>query len=528
MTEDRRSEPSSHESWHLSLSQNLWIGLAALAAVVPILSAPIPLTDLPGHMARYVVQIDGGRTPQLAEWYSFDWHLVPNLGVDLLIAVLGPLFGVETVTRFAVALSAGLAALGIMLTARAIHGRVTIGAVAALPLIFGFTFHYGFLNYNLALGLALCLVAVWIACEDRRSALRWGLFAALSSVLWTCHLVGWGIFCIVVGSRELLRQTAARGLLRGAVATAAIVSCLLVPLVLGHVFGPDGGERGASSGWFLFPRKLMGLLLALRDRWQAYDLAMVAVLLAVIGLLWLSRRTVIDRGMALATGILLATIVLLPHKALGSEFADIRLIPAMLIIALLAARTGPSFPGEAARVLFLAVLALTTVRLATNGYSLWDRSRTAQAELSVLDAVPRGAQLVTFHILPCGEKAWPLDWRGHLGAYALVRRGAFANDQWQIPGAQLLRIHNPAAQPFMTDASQMQTARPCGPRFQGMEWVAQAVPPAVGHMWLLWSGPPFALPGWKAVERQGASVIYERLPHARGTGPEPPPHLLPR
>ncbi|MEY3658053.1 MAG: hypothetical protein RL425_814, partial [Pseudomonadota bacterium] len=29
-----------------------------------------PLTDLPGHMGRYFIQLNGGQTAALARWYS--------------------------------------------------------------------------------------------------------------------------------------------------------------------------------------------------------------------------------------------------------------------------------------------------------------------------------------------------------------------------------------------------------------------------------------------------------------------------
>ena len=71
------------------------IAMIALAAV-PLLWPPIPpLTDLMGHMGRYRVQLEIGSSPYLSHYYKFDWALIGNLGVDLVIEVLGPILGLE-------------------------------------------------------------------------------------------------------------------------------------------------------------------------------------------------------------------------------------------------------------------------------------------------------------------------------------------------------------------------------------------------------------------------------------------------
>jgi hypothetical protein len=74
-----------------------WLLLAlVLLAAVPLLWPQIPpLVDLPGHVGRYRVQLGIDESPFLSRYYSFDWALIGNLGVDLLIEPLGRLFGLE-------------------------------------------------------------------------------------------------------------------------------------------------------------------------------------------------------------------------------------------------------------------------------------------------------------------------------------------------------------------------------------------------------------------------------------------------
>ena len=62
-----------------------------LLSCVPLLWPDVPpLTDLPGHMGRYRVQLDLATSPDLQQYFGFDWQVIGNLGVDLLVEALAP------------------------------------------------------------------------------------------------------------------------------------------------------------------------------------------------------------------------------------------------------------------------------------------------------------------------------------------------------------------------------------------------------------------------------------------------------
>lgn len=488
----------------------LWLAVIALSCLPAIVPAILPLTDIGGHLGRFTVQLDAGRTPTLAAWYSFEWHLIPNLGVDLLVQLLGPWLGIEPVVRLAVILTLALTTTGILLLSSQVHGRITAGAILALPLACGMTFHFGFINFNLSLGLALCASWLWLRSEEWPTALRWLCFAAIASVLWVCHLAGWAIFCVIAGSRELTRRLRTDHIVRALSTTALAMSCVLVPLVAGWLLGPHDGQQGATGLFFAWPIKLLGLVRVLRDRWLWFDLATVGIMLAFIAAMWASRKTVIDRSMALASAIMLVAVILIPYQALGSQFADLRLVPVLLILALLATRPGAGFPRELNLALLGCAAILSIGRLAYNTWSVWERGQRELQYLAVLDAIPRNAQLLTFVTSTCDAgKRWEQDWRRHLPGYALHRRGAFANDQWQIPGGQLIRVHNYAVKPYMADPSEWVPVTKCG-KTDGIVRIARRVPPAVGHIWVIWDGPPRELANWTIVRRSGESVLYRR------------------
>lgn len=490
-----------------------WLLVAVLIFIctIPIaLPSALPLTDLGGHLGRLSVQLDGGRTPHLAKWYNFEWYLVPNLGIDLLVEGLAPAWGLEPTVRLAVALASASTAAGILLLSRAIHGYVTPGAILALPLIYGFSFHFGFLNFNLSLGLALCLAALWVTMEQHATAVRWGTFAILCSGLWACHLVGWAIFCIIAGSRELVRQLDHEPIVDALIRTSVVMSSVLTPLVIGLLFGPANPGHGPTDMFFAWPWKLLGFLAAYRDQWQAFDLFSLFFVLFALAWMWASKVMRVDKGLALASLILSSAVVLLPHRMLGSEFADVRLIGPTLMLALIAPRPAPRLPKEALQALVIAATCFTSARIAYNSWALWERGDRLRSDLRVVASVPRGAELLTFRVKSCtGPRDWELDWRMHLSGYALARRGAFSNDQWQVPGAQLLTVHHPEVKPYMTAPAPKVGTADCGP-LKDMHTVARNIPQVTTHLWVIWPSSPEPLEGWKSTSKSGESVLYVR------------------
>lgn len=138
----------------------------ALIALVPFLAIRIPsMTDLPGHIGRYSVMLDGGRSPFLADYYSFNWRVIGNLGLDLFVAAFGWL-GAERAAWLGAAILAPLTILGMAAVSRALHGRVQPGALAAACFAMSNPLMFGFVNYCLSLALALFGFAAWVRWRE--------------------------------------------------------------------------------------------------------------------------------------------------------------------------------------------------------------------------------------------------------------------------------------------------------------------------------------------------------------------------
>ena len=80
----------------------------------------------------------------------------------------------------------------------------------ALPICYPFQF--GFVNFALSMGLALCLFALWLRmAKTGRLTLRAAVFVPLSCLLWVCHTFGWGVLGVLAFSSEMIRQHDSRG-----------------------------------------------------------------------------------------------------------------------------------------------------------------------------------------------------------------------------------------------------------------------------------------------------------------------------
>ena len=168
---------------------NLGAVLLVLATALPVLFLETPpMVDVLGHIGRYTLQTSLDADPWLRTWYAFQWQVIGNLGADLLVEVLHPVLGVLGAAKMAVVLVPLLGASGVVLLSRQVHGRVTPSAVASLALLYSLPFSWGFLNFSLAMAMALLAFALWV----RLGAGKWraALFVPLSLAVWLCHTFG--------------------------------------------------------------------------------------------------------------------------------------------------------------------------------------------------------------------------------------------------------------------------------------------------------------------------------------------------
>ena len=446
---------------------------AALIAAIPLLRPDIPpLVDLPGHMGRYRVQLSIDQYPWLSEWYNFQWQMIGNLGFDLLIVPLAPLFGLELAVKLLVIAIPVLTVTGLLWIAREVHGRIPATALFALPLAYNFPFHFGFVNFSLSMALALNLFALWLRLARlNRLALRAAIFLPASCLLWLCHTFGWGFLTVLAFSAEMIRQhdrlphdyatfgQRARHWLAAWVRAGLGCLPLAPPIIMIIAWRTSANASGQTGDWFNLRAKISWVTMVLRDRWQAFDIASTAVLYLILFKGVRDPNIEYSRNLVLSALFLLAVFLILPRIVFGSAYADMRLAPFVIAIALVGLRPKRGLSIERAATVAALGLAFFLVRIGGNTASFWLYAQSYDRELKALDHVPVGARLLSFVGETCNNQ-WFMSRLQHVPAIALERKLAYTNDQWSMAGAQLLTVRH-ALKGFAHDPSQLVTHEQC-------------------------------------------------------------------
>jgi len=483
-----------------------------LLSVVPLLWPDVPpLLDLPGHMGRYRVQLDLATSPDLQQYFGFEWALIGNLGVDLLLEALAPIFGLELSVKLIVLTIPALTVGGMLWVAREVHGRIPPTALFAIPFAYNFPFLFGFVNFALSMALAFLAFAFWLRLARLgHLRLRAFLFVPISMVLWVVHAFGWGALGVLAFSAELVRQHDKGHNIFLAGAWAGLHCLSLVPPV-GLMLAWRSNAAGVTTDWFNWGAKLEWLRMALRDRWAMFDIASLGIAAALIGWTLVSRTLTFSRNLLASTLFLAIVYIVLPRIVFGSAYADMRLAPYLFVIALIAIRFPERRGLRVAHALAIAGLAFTLVRTGGTTVSMWMYDRAFDRELAALDHVPHGARMVSLVGRPCIEP-WAMSRLLHLPGMAIVRNHAFSNDQWTMAGAQLLQVRYSPGWPFVRDATQIVTERRCPNEYWRSIEMALAIVPrdAFDYVWLI-DPPrfdPWLADGLRPVWRSGTSVLY--------------------
>lgn len=487
--------------------------LLVLLSTVPLLWPVVPpLVDLPGHMGRYRVQLDYDQSAALRAFYGFKWSLIGNLGVDLLIIPMSKIFGFELATKLIAISIPAMTVAGLLWITREVHGRVPPTALFALPLAYGHPFLFGFINFALSMALALLAFALWLRLARLGYLkLRAALFVVIGPLLWITHTFGWGTLGVLAFSAELIRQHDKGQPWVRAIFWAGIHCLSLAPPILLMLLWRSGQVGGRTTDWFNWTRKGEYLVETLRDRYKLYDQLSLAPFAAIVLYGLFSRHAETSRNLRASALFLIAAFIFLPRIVFGSAYADMRLTPYMIAIAVISVRMRPSAHPKVMQAIALVGLVFFTSRIASTTLSFAKASREADTALAALDHVPVNARMITFVGDSC-RKTWPLSRLSHISGMAIVRRQAFSNDQWDMAGAQLLTILKTDAIGFRGDPSQVVTAERCRTdKWRPLGWSLMNFPrEAYDYVWLVQPPrfDPAGLRGLTLIWSAGPNALY--------------------
>ena len=477
MVERRSPKPNAGGSSPSTPARgSLLAGLVlSLLAALPFAFAVHPqMADYPSHLARYHVMLDGGQSPFLAKYYSFDWALRGNLGVDLLMVPLGHLLGVENAALLIALLLPILVALGIMAVEWTLRRRIGVGALLALATVWSPSMVMGFANFNLALALALFAFALWVKLEAR--PWRAMLFVPTGVLIWICHSAGWGVLGIMMFGYEWHRRGSWRALVARSWRALLAPWPLFPPFLLVALESRVGDTFHYGSNPLHF--KLGIWIKALSETSTMLDLASVLLLVAAIVIALVKRR--IDGRLGWAALVVALLTLAIPRHLGGGDLADGRLVAIALMLGCLA------IDARQPRWLMWLVPTLFLVRLAVTCADWREQSMILENALPALEKVPQGARIAA--AIPFDPLRWGSTPLSHAGSYATLYRDALVNTHFALPGVHMLTVKGLGA--YFIDPSQRVAARP------GEPVDLRNFPPAAhaDYLWYVGENPVGSLP----------------------------------
>jgi hypothetical protein len=506
--------PSEPRPWWES---PLCLGLVVFATALPLLYPPVPpLVDLLGHMGRYRVELDLAHSPWLQRYFDYHWAAIGNLGVDLLVIPLGKLIGLEPAVKLIVLMIPPLTAAGFFWVAREVHGRVPPTVFLALPFIYGYPFLFGFVNFTLSVALAFLAFGLWLRLGRlERTWLRSWLFIPISLIVFFCHTYGWGLLGLMCFSADAVRlHDRGRSWWRAGIEAALHTSVMALPLLAMLIWRGEA-HGGQTIDWFNWKVKWRWIYSALRDRWKWFDIGSLVVPALIFVYALFSRKLELSRNLAFSAIVLAVSFVLLPRIIFGSAYADMRLVPYLMAVGLIAIRFRGPPARTTAQVLAVIGLMFFATRTIANTVSMGMAANDQSAKLGAIDLMPRGARVISLVGMTCQEY-WPLLRNGHLGAMVIVRREGFSNDQWLLEGINLLDLKYRAAGYFAADPSQLVRPNRCRDPLHRMidESLSTLPRKDFDYVWLIDAPPydPATVADMRPVWRGPGSILYKTQP----------------
>ena len=415
------------------------------AALAPIFFVTVPtLVDYPNHLARIHILANLHEIPALAENYTTEWTLIPNLGIDLLLPVIARAVGTYDAGRIFISVVILSNIIGVLFLRRVLYGRLDSLPIFFFLFIYSHLFFWGFLNYFFGIGLYLIFFASWIVLRDDLRLWKVGLFSLLSVILFFIHFMALGVYSLSILAYEAWRFVDRRDQPRRVrLAALALLQFfpvgLLTVLWVGGVTGGGGGNGDLIYGdlkWKIFalfsPAVYSG-------RW--FDL--VTLVTAFGAILWMvgERPFSISKPLRWPLMVLCIAAIAMPHESRSIEVwgIDLRLPPVIMMLFIGAARLKETHRARY-RTAVYAACALVVLR-AIDVALLWTGMDARFHEFrQAVQKIEPGASLLVVqdredlpdNLKPLGDRPF---W--HMASLAIIERSVFT--PLQFTGHMALR-----------------------------------------------------------------------------------------
>mgnify|MGYP001061471346 CR=1 FL=1 len=423
----------------------LLTGCLALGLVVlwPALSAWLmPFDDSINHLARIYVMVHGAADPLLSRFYAIEWHVLPNLGLELTLPWLVAATDIYTAGKLFTVATLALMLAGPFAVHRALYRQWSLGPLVAAVFLYNGVTRYGMLNYQLGIGLMLLAIASWIALRSHGAAVRSAMSLVCVLVLFACHLMALAVYGLTIFSYELWLACVVWRAHRRRWTDLAVLVLPFVPMLVLMALGPARDEAIDPRGvvWGGLHARLDGLrylVLSYAPRWDL--LALIAIL---AGLLWAirKRRVFMHPFGWVLLAVVLPVYLVIPNEAMGTSGAAVRM-PVAVMFVLFGVLRWNLPDATAQRAFLLAVTALAVFRLAPVEAVVRQYNAIADDVRASLPLIQPGSRVLIAADYSRREEA--LQSIQELPMLALIERSSLVSIAYSHPQQQILVVRPP-------------------------------------------------------------------------------------
>lgn len=458
MPDDVRTDrigASVNASWpdqpvaHAAASVKRWRlgGLDALFAALSLLSTlPLWLVRYPqnadylNHLARLFV-LTAPADDSIHAFYRVNWHLMPNLGIEIIGWPLAQLLPIESVMKIIWAIGVLGTAFSVWFLHRSVVDRTQPTLLLATIALINLPLTAGLFNFTLGLQVAFIAIGLWFRMGEGvtpRSAVMLNLFAAFAMLM---HVAAAAALILTIGALHLSRRPVSISAMLSRAAAMAMgfvaPAVLAIAMVLSRSAPPD--METLSNIRYLPLEKLRLSTAPVFTGNYAADLIASLLLWLVLLALPLIGRTKIRAGVGRTLVTWLIVILALPFGIGIAALIDLRLsvAPVMLLVASI------SFIPKrriTAVVLGGVIVLGAMARLAILVPAWLDHDAHVASFRSITNSVERGAKILVADA-PVAETACvghPI-WSGfeeHIPTLLVIDRADFVSTVFDAPDVQ--------------------------------------------------------------------------------------------
>jgi hypothetical protein len=158
----------------------------------------LPFLDTPNHLADYYLLTRDFHSPLYQQFYVDNFRLIPNMGVDVVMALIGRIVDPAIGLRLLIAAMICVSSFGYAKLSRLRNDGHWHPAVILIPVtFFSFSMLLGFLNFVLAASILPWAIVVFE--QAKRPAARSLSVLAFTLIFFFCHLMVAVIFLLIIG-----------------------------------------------------------------------------------------------------------------------------------------------------------------------------------------------------------------------------------------------------------------------------------------------------------------------------------------